>query len=224
MHLIKRSDSDFDKELDGCDNKEFTNQGHYRLAKVMLNELLHRCPLVAAPHFGYKSPLINVLFRARYKAIHYSSLTRQCIRYSYHLLKLIIDTQCDLNDTDHNGNTILHIVISDVFQEIECVHKSDQDNVGKQLSDVVVELVQLLLENGSYPHAKNKQGKCPVNGLQDIKPMRYNPENLFISLNDLLEKYGAFTLQYLSATKIVQAKISYKSKLPEALVKFVDLH
>ena len=210
MHLIKRSDSSFHKDLDGSSSKEMTNRSnhHHRVAKTMLDELLHRCPMVSAPLLGFRSPVIIILFQAKYKAIYYTYLTSQCAKYSYHLMKLLVYSDCDLNATDHERNTILHTVISAVFQEIDIGQDLDRDFDIKSLTNATVDIVKLLLGNGSYPHAKNKQGKSPLDLLQGIQVYRSKAEDILIHFTNLFSKYECnLSLKYLAAKKISDTHI-----------------
>ena len=82
-----------------------------------------------------------------------------------------------------------------------------------------------MLENGSYPFAKNKDGKCPFDGVIDTKLCHSIPEHVIASCKELMTKYDcSLTLRYLAATKIIESEIPYRHLLPEDLVKFVDLH
>ena len=228
LRLIKKSDDSFDEG-----NQEFFKQSKEMvkstLANTLLGEFFQRCPGVSAPFFGYESPLIHTLYRAKYKARSCLLLTVKIIRYNFKFMKMVIDSQWDVNSTDDQGNTILHIILSEVLLDIDVVQRSNFNNIYKytqELIDTTVNIVQLLLDNGSYPHAKNKQGKYPCEGLLDVElESNFNPENLITRLNHLLEKYDCtFTLKYLTAKKIVDSKIAYEKHLPKSLVHFLDLH
>ena len=53
-----------------------------------------------------------------------------------------------------------------------------------------VEVVEILLENGSYPHAKNKKGKHLLDGFIDYKPnSSLNAKNILVRCKDLMTKY-----------------------------------
>ena len=88
-----------------------------------------------------------------------------------------------------------------------------------------LEIIKFLLENGSYPHARNKKGQCPGDGLPHVKLYRLNPENLITQFKNLLAKYDSrMTLKYMSAKKIIDSQIPYKDILPQHMVEFVNLH
>ena len=226
VHLIKRTDNSFEGE-----QSEFLKQSKEMvkstLANTLLGEFFQRCPGVSAPFFGYESPLIHTLYRAKYKARSCLLLTVKIIRYNFKFMKMVIDSHWHVNSTDVQGNTILHIILSEVLLDIDVLQRFNfSPAYTQELSDTTVNIVQLLLDNGSYPHAKNKQGKYPGEGLLDIELKSYfNPHNLITRFNHLLEKYDCtFTLKYLTAKKIVDSKIAYEKHLPKSLVRFLDLH
>ena len=138
---------------------------------------------------------------------------------------MIVQSLSDFNATDSQGNTLLHNVICDALQDIDHFI-GDRDRSDPVLqTETAIEMIKILLENGSYPHAKNKERKSPIDQIPHDKLRRLNPENIISCWKDLMTKYDCtLTLKYMAATKIVDYKISYKNFLPETLVKFVDLH
>ena len=93
------------------------------------------------------------------------------------------------------------------------------------MAETTLKIIEILLENGSYPHARNKKGQCPGDGLPNVKLFRLNPENLIVQFKNLIARYDSrMTLKFMSARKIVDSKIPYKDLLPEHLVDFVNLH
>ena len=224
LHLIKRSDNVSDRRI-----KEGTRCiGKHRLAKVLLDEVMLRCPMVVVPRFGYSTPLVNVLFKVQYKPLLYSELTKCCSNYNYTLMKMIVDSQVDLNATDHEGNTILHIVMSDIQREIDFQkkHKNLAEDIIEQYIDTAIDIAKLLLDHGSYPHAKNKQGRYPGDQLHDSTVLLfYKIDELKVRFRDLMKNYDCtLTLKYMAAIKIIEYRIPYRHHLPKYLVKFVDLN
>ena len=165
--------------------------------------------------------------------------------YGYHFMKMIVESDCDLNATDHHGNTFLHAFMLDFVQEINFTDSFYKEWI-TTLIDNAVEAVKVLLENGAYPHAKNKQGKCPFDLLRGIKEYkvdlseiicdyrdllpgfqenRSNADKIIDRFRDLFAKYDcSWSLKYLTAKKIIDSHIPYIDKLPKSLVKFVDFH
>ena len=224
--MIKRSDRNIDKErnANGKNFKESKDKINDSIAKILVEEVLNRCPTVSAPFYGYSSPVANILFNIRYKPLLYSHLTEQCFSHNYTFMMMIVQSQCDFNAPDSLGNTVLHNVICDVLQEIDFFYNSRGDN-RTTLADLAFEIVKLLLEKGSYPHAKNKDGKRPFDGITEDKFHRMNRKDINVRFKDLMTKYDfTLTLKFLAATKIADLKIPYRNLLPDALVKFVDLH
>ena len=222
--MIQRSDRYVSQERHGIGHKETKNCKNYRIAKILLEELLNRCPVVSAPCYGFHSPVANILFNTSYKPLLYSHLLEQCYRYNCQFMMMIVQSLSDFNATDSQGNTLLHNVIGDVLQEVDFFYHYRGDH-RQVLSNAAIKIIQILLESGSYPHAKNKERKCPFDGFTNKKLYKLNPEYIFASCKDLMTKYdSSLALKYLAATKIVHSKIPYKNVLPEALVKFVDLH
>ena len=142
-------------------------------------------------------------------------------------MKMIIDSKADLNATDHEGNTILHIVMSDCQREIDYLRRENfEELIIEKHMDTAVDIAKLLLDHGSYPHAKNKQGKYPGDLLHDVTLEYFdNPETLIGHFQDMLKSYDCrLTLKYLTAIKIIEYNIPYRQQLPKSLVKFVDLN
>ena len=221
LRIMKRSDIVNDTE----NSKEFKNDKNHRIAKILLEEVLNRCPTVSAPLHGYEYPVANLLFYTRFKPYFHANLTEHCATYYVPFMKMLVQSHCELNATDSLGNTILHNVLSDMLQEIDFFH----DHIryySRVLVDAAVKMVELLLEKGAYPHAKNQQGKYALDLLVDYKThSTFNVENMYIRCKDLMSKYDyTLTLRYMAATKIVHSKLPYGNLLPQALVKFVDMH
>ena len=222
--VIKRSDRSISQEYDSESHKKSKSNDNYRIARILLEELLNRCPMVSAPCYGYVSPVTNILFNIDYKPYLFANLFGQCYEYNCQLIMMIAQSRCDFNATDSQGNTLLHNVICDALKEIEFFHDY-LGNPRKEVTEAVIPIIKSLLENGSYPYARNKDRKCPFDGLNDSKLIELNCENIIVSCNELMAKYDyTLTLRYLAATKIINSKIPYRHLLPEALVKFVDLH
>ena len=141
-------------------------------------------------------------------------------------MEMLIDSKIDLNATDHQGNTILHVVMSDIQREVDFLKRINfGELIIERHIDTAVDIAQLLLDHGSYPHAKNKRGNCPGDQLHDVKLEYFNPETLIDRFKDLLKNYDcSLTLKYLAAVRINQYNIPYRQHLPESLIKFVDLN
>ena len=93
------------------------------------------------------------------------------------------------------------------------------------MAETTLKIIEILLENGSYPHARNKKGLCPGDGLPHLKLHRFNPEDLIKQFKDMIAKYDSkMTLKYLAAKEIINSKAPYEDKLPKDLIKFVSLH
>ena len=222
--IIKRSEKSISQEHDSESQKEPKSNDNYRIARILFEELLNRCPKVLAPCYGYVSPVENILFKTDYKPFLLVRLFRQCYVYNCQFITMIVQSQCDLNATDSLGNTLLHNVVCDALQEIKSF-RGYPNSCRTVLTEPVIKIVKILLDNGSYPHAKNKQRKCPFDELTDIELNKSNPENIIASCKELMKNYDrTLTLKYLAATKIVDSAVPYRHLLPEALVKFVDLH
>ena len=222
--MIRINDKNVDMNHYSSNLQELKGLITHNIAKILLDEVLYRCPTVSAPILEYSSPVANILFNICYKPILYSHLIEQYPLYNYKFMVMILQSQCDLNAPDSQGNTILHNVICDIVQDIHFFHDFRGDNKGI-LTNLALEIVKLLLGSGSYPHAKNKEGKCPLDELTDDKLEGLNPEDIKIQFKELAEKYDSTsTLKFLAATKIVDLKIPYGNSLPDALVKFVALH
>ena len=222
--MIKRSDKHVGNQYNSENFNDFKSDSNYRITRILLAELLNRCPTVSAPFHGFASPVAHILFNIHYKPLLYTHLTEKCPRYHQHFMMMLIQSQCDLNDIDFQGNTILHHVIRDFLQEIDYHHDYHGDNQ-EILIDQFLKIVKMLLDSGSYPHAKNKDGKCPFDEITDAKLCKFNPKDIIMHCEELTRKYDCtLTLRYLAATKIVYYKIPYRNLLPEALIKFVDLH
>ena len=206
-------------------DQESKGETDHKLARILLEELLNRCPVISAPSCGYASPVINSFFKGWYKPILFLRLTAQCLKNYNKLMKMIVELRYDLNTVDHRGNTILHIMMSDILYEINKFQSCNGVDATQQLVDSVVDCVRILLKNGSYPNTRNKRGKLPGEGLEDVKLHTFNPENIIVRFKNLLTEYDcSLTLKYLAATKIIDSKIPNKNHLPRAMVKFVDLH
>ena len=225
MVMMKRSDKNIDKAEVVGNSKGFKSSNKHSIAKILLEEVLNRCPTVSAPFHGFEYPVANLFFNVHYKPYFFAHLTEYCPMYYLSFMKMLVQSHCDLNAADCQGNTILHNVICDMLQEIDFFHDHLRYNC-KVLMDAAVEVVEILLENGSYPHAKNKKGKFHLDGLTDTEPIStLNVKNILTRCEDLMRKYDCtLTLKYMAATKIVNFKIPYRNLLPQALVKFVDLH
>ena len=219
LHLIERS---FKSSRSDQDSKSETD---HKLARILLEELLNRCPVISAPSCGYASPVINSFFKGWYKPILFLRLTAQCLKNYNKLMKMIVELRYDLNTVDHRGNTILHIMMSDILYEINKFQCCNGVDATQQLVDSVVDCVRILLKNGSYPNTRNKRGKLPGEGLEDVKLHTFNPENIIVRFKNLLTEYDcSLTLKYLAAKKIVDSQILYENCIPKALVEFVALH
>ena len=132
-------------------------------------------------------------------------------------MTMIIWSNCDLNDTDSNDNTILHNVICDFLREIDFHHDYQGDNQKIQI-DQFLEIVKMLLENGAHPHANNKEGKCPLDAITATKLRKFNTKDIMIHCKDLMTKYDCtLTLKYQTAKKIVGSNIPYRILLLESL-------
>ena len=222
--LIKRDNKTLAQEHDFGNLNNWENQ---TISKILLNELLHRCPVVSAPFVGYSSPVTNIMFKAKHKRLLFTRFTQQCLMYNLQLAKMIIECQYDLNATDHEGNTLLHVIMSDVYMEIEFLKLFVKDPILSQHIETTFQTVHILLDNGSYPQAKNKRGKYPCDGFEHGRLQRYCQENLHERFQDLFAKYDSqsiFSLKCLAKTVIRKSRIPYKNFLPVALVKFVDFH
>ena len=192
----------------------------HRIARILVDELLHRCPEISAPFYGYTWPVMNVVFKAKHRITHFLEFTRSCRDYNYHFVQMVIQSGYDLNATDWEGNTILHVVISEVLMEIDAFY-----NTKDQLMELALKIIEILLENGSYPHARNKNGRCPGEGFPNVKIRNYSPESVVAQFKNLLGKYDStMTLKYLAARKIVDSQIAYETVLPKDLARFVSLH
>ena len=229
LHLIKRNDYASGHEQDGPKNQKVKVKSIHRIASILIEELLHRCPLVVAPYYEYSTPLLNILFKADYKPRLFYDLTRPCISHTYQFVKIVSELDYDLNATDYHGNTLLHILLSDAILEVDYLKRRHyiQNYLIKQVTDKTIGIVELLLDNGAYPHAKNKQRKSPVDALWNMYTniQRFYLETLVKQLADLLGQYdSSMSLKYMAATKIITSKIPYKDKLPIDVVKFVNLH
>ena len=212
LHLIKRSDNSFQSELS---QPHEPNLKSHRLARI----------LVSAPFYGYAWPIMNIIFKAKHRIKRFANLTKKCPEYNYHFVKLVIQSGYDLNKKDWEGNTILHVVISEILQEIDSMYNSRADNAVEQLMETRSKIIEILLEKGSYPHARNKAGQCPGNGPPIVKIQRINPDDVMTQFKNLLAKYDrTMTLKYLAAKTIVDSQTTYQDVLPKHLVKFVNLH
>ena len=220
MHLIMRNSKN--KQIK---NGRIEGDFHNGIPKILLNELLHCCPVVVAPSNSYASPIIHMIFNVCYKPKLFTQLTLHQMRYGIQFMKMIVKSDCDLNATDNLGNTFLHVVVSDVVQEINFFDSFYNEHITTTLINNAVDTVEVLLENGSYLHAKNKKGKCPYALLQDIKVRNRNKEYILIPFSYLFKKFESIlSLKYLAARKIADSHIPYTNKLPKALARFVDLH
>ena len=63
LHLMKRSNK-MSHRMIKQGSQSSTN---HSLARILLNEILLRCPVVVAPGIGYATPVANVLFKVQYK-------------------------------------------------------------------------------------------------------------------------------------------------------------
>ena len=221
LDLIKRNDYIVFPELD---RPSLKNHG---VARILVDELLHRCPEISSMHYGYTWPVMHVIFKPKCRVMRFSDLTIECTEYHYHFVKMVIQSKYDLNAADWEGNQILHVVTSEVLKEIDFMlikYPEDHDAI-KRVVENRLKITNLLLENGSYPHARNKKGHCPCDGLPDVKLHQFNPENLIMQFKNLIGKYERkMTLKYISAKKIADSQIPYQDVLPGYLVKFVCLH
>ena len=117
--IIKRHGKNIDKEGGIENSKAFISDSNHRIAKILLDEVLNRCPTVSAPLHGYEYPVTNILFNIRYKPLFYAFLTEHCPKYYPTFMMMLVQSHCDLNATDSEGSTILLNVISDMMQEID---------------------------------------------------------------------------------------------------------
>ena len=223
--IMKRSDKNVGKEDDIENSRVSISGSNYRISQILLEELLNRCPAVSAPFHGFEYPVANVLFNVHYKPYFYATLTKYCTMYYLSFMKMLVQSQCDISATDSQGNTILHNVVYDMLQEIDFFNEITRYH-NTIVMDAAVEVVEIFLENGSYPHAKNKKGKHLLDGFIDYKPKSsLNAKTILVRCKDLMTKYDCtLTLKYMAAKTIVHSKIPYRNLLPQALVKFVDLH
>ena len=222
LHLIKRSDNSFQSELTEPAGSILKS---HRVAWILVKELLHCCPEVSAPFHGYSWPMMNISFKAKYRIKRFANLTKECREYNYHFVKMVIQTGYDLNKADCEGNTILHVVTSEILQEIDSMHNSGEEDAIKQLIETRLKIIEICLEKGSYPHARNKKGQCPGDGPPNAKIQRFDPDDIMTQFKNLLAKYDStMTLKYLVAKKIVESQIAYKDILPKHLVEFVNMH
>ena len=102
-------------------------------------------------------------------------------------------------------------------------HPAQEDRVRQQM-ETRLQIIKVLLENGCYPHARNKQDKTPEDGLHCMKLKKFDPENLITRIKNFLAQYdSSLTLKYLAAKRIADAKIPYKNTMPKELTELVNL-
>ena len=129
------------------------------------------------------------------------------------------------NATDLEGNTILHVVTSEVLLEIDPIYHPPNGDIRNLQIETTLLIIEVLLETGSYPHVRNKNDKTPKDGIQCVKLQRFNPANVIMQFKNLLEQYDStMYLKYLAAKTIVDSQIPYKHALPERLAEFVSWH
>ena len=181
--LMKNDHSSINQGQSGSKSK--ANHG---IAWILWNELLNRCPTISAPFLDFKSPVITIVYDILYKPFITAMICRRCTGYHKQFLQMIVASQCDLNSTDNQGNSILHNIICDFLQEIDFHSRRNKNNA---LIVTALQVVGYLLENGAYPHTRNRQGNCPVEGLTKVKLYGFfNPETLIGPLRKLLSHHN----------------------------------
>ena len=226
LHLIKRRYKSFEPELGRSCERDLKNDS---VARILVEELLYRCPGISAPFHCLMWPVMNVIFKAKHRIRRFSNLTQHCVKYNYHFVKMVAESQrLHPNATDSDGNTLLHVVTSEFLPEIEYMYHPAQDDMLKQHVETRLLILKVCLENGSYPHARNKQGRTAEDELDCLQHcmefQRFDRENLTTQIKNLLAQYdSSLTLKYLSAKRIADAKIPYKNTMPKELTELVNL-
>ena len=81
--------------------------------------------------------------------------------------------------------------------------------------------MKVLLENHTYPHARNKYRRTAED---EMEFHRFYSENVITQIKNLLAQYDcSLTLKYLAAKRIADSKIPYKDTLPKELTELVNL-
>jgi len=140
--------------------------------------------------------------------------------YQLELLKMFSVKRFDLNESDSNGNTLLHIVIACWSGEYQNLIQHHAKNTLVPLCATAIEnMVKLLLENGIYIHARNNHRKTAI----DILDPKSKEDG---AVMELIKRYDKFpTLKHMTAIKLSGDNIPYNHyQLPEHLVKFIKLH
>ena len=223
LHLIKRSDNSLEQEANMPCEPDLNN---HRMAWILVEELLNRCPGISAPSYGLMWPIMNVIFKAKHRVMRFFRLLQDCVKYNHHFVKMVAASEhFHPNATDSHGNTILHVVTSEVLLEIDPMYHPAHGEILNQQIETTLLIIKVLLECGSYPHAKNKKDQTPEDKIEGVKLERFNPENVITQFKNLLEQYDStMSLKYLAAKRIVDSQILYKDTLPKRLAEFVSWH
>ena len=199
--LDKENESDYsnseNSHLYEIYKKVSTAEADVALAIKIFRRVCKEFPVLRSPNSGYWAPLPHFMFDTDYTAVflddHYEK------RY-YHVLQLFIDNRLNVDATDSDGNTLLHVI------------------VGSESTDE--RLLQMLLDNGAHSHCRNKNGKTPL----DIAKKKKKETAEVIKL--LEEHMKILSLKCIAAKNVKDYKLLEKNCefWPKDLIKFVSIH
>ena len=193
------------------------------VAEKIFKETFRRFPEVVAPSIGYRCPLPHVFLSSKYKTFMFTmTLIPRSLQYLHALTKMFIDSGIDVNCADSSGNTLLHMVIISLPYDLKWFSPNSPYYSGDALCAATTEsIADLLLQSGIYLYARNKQRQTALDLIADPELQ----ESVANPLIALMDKYKEFpSLQHLVAITLRESNIPYQERLPELLVKFVNLH
>ena len=190
--------SDSENSANEIYKKVSTAEADVALALKIFKRVCKEFPILRSPNSGYWAPLPHFMFDRDYSALfvdyHY-------VRRYYLVLQLFIDCRLDVDATDSDGNTLLHVV------------------AGSSRREPDDRLVKMLLDNGAHSHCRNKNGKTPL----DVAKKKTEKCTEVIEL--LEEHMKILNLKCIAAKKVKDYKLlDQNCELPACLVKFVSIH
>ena len=188
------------------------NKTEGTLAIQMIRDLLKKIPEVVSESNNYRRPIQHIIVE-RHMVQTGCTVKRGFFRHR-DICELLVNALNDLNVTDEDGNTLLHLVAKrshyDAYSKPPCSVKS----------------LTCLIDQGAYVHAKNKEGKTAIDYLKKFIAQHKDKaddeaineaKRIFEMLDGKVPPLKCF-----AATE-TNASIS-KTDVPEMLQNFVKLH
>ena len=191
------------KEIDKKVSPAEHAEAELALALKIFRRVCKEFAVLRSPNSGYWAPLPHVIFDQDYSA---PETSKKYERHYHLILQLFIDNRLNVDATDSDGNTLLHIMVG-------CS--------GGQPNECIVRLVKMLLDNRAHSHCRNKNGRTPLD-VARAKKTDKSPEII-----ELLEEHMRIpSLKCIAAKKVKDYELLENNCefWPAHLIKFVNIH